>query len=178
NSLKNRWKRKNVKKKTKRSQLPLRLNILFFIVFLLFSILILQLGVLQILNGENFQEEIDRTVEDTTETPAQRCIIYDRNINVIADNKPMYAIKYTPAKGTQAEDRLEVAQKLSKYISMFSNDEAEKERQLKSITDRDKKEYWYLLNEDDANGRLTEEEKAELEPDERSEERRVGKESR
>ncbi|HLR08021.1 MAG TPA: penicillin-binding protein 2 [Bacillota bacterium] len=158
-----------MKKKTKRSQLPLRLNILFFIVFLLFSILILQLGVVQILNGENFQEEIDRTVEDTTETPAPRGIIYDRNLNVIADNKPMYAITYTPAKGTQAEDRLEVAQKLSKYISMFSNDEAEKERQLKSITDRDKKEYWYLLNEDEAKGRLTEEEKAELEPDEQYE---------
>lgn len=50
------------KKKKKRAQLPFRLNIIFFIVFLLFSVLILQLGVVQILNGEDFQEEIDRTI--------------------------------------------------------------------------------------------------------------------
>src|SRR5699024_12413942 len=54
-------------------------------------------------------------------------------------------------------------------ISMYNNDETKKERKLKSITDRDKKEYWYLLNEDEAKGRLTEEEKAELEPDEQYE---------
>src|SRR5699024_12287756 len=102
------------KKKTKRSQLPLRLNILFFIVFLLFSILILQLGVVQIFNGENFQEEIDRTVEDTTETPALRGTIYARNPNVLADYKPMYASTYTPAKGTQPADRTESAEKLYK----------------------------------------------------------------
>lgn len=141
-----------VKKKKKKAQLPFRLNILFFAVFLLFSVLILQLGVVQILNGESFQDEIDRTVQDTTKIPVPRGKIYDRYQNVIVDNKPLYSITYTPAKGVQAKDRLDVAKKLATFISMDT----------KGITDRNKKEYWYLENVDKAEKRLSKKEKEEL----------------
>ncbi|WP_337445668.1 hypothetical protein [Ornithinibacillus scapharcae] len=127
------------KNKKKRAQLPFRLNILFFVVFLLFAVLILQLGVVQILNGEDFQEEIERTTQDTTKLPVPRGEIYDRNHQVIAKNKPMYAITYTPPKGVQPKDRLEVAQLLSEYIDMFDPDSEQREKQKKSITERDKK---------------------------------------
>lgn len=150
--------------KKKRAQLPFRLNILFFAVFLLFAVLILQLGVVQILNGEDFQEEIERVTQDTTKLPVPRGEIYDRNHQVIAKNKPMYAITYTPPKGVQPKDRLEVAQLLSEYIDMFDPDPEEKEKQKKSITDRDKKEYWYLLNEKEALDKLTPKETADMEP--------------
>jgi len=60
------------KEKKKKAQLPFRLNILFFVVFILFAVLILQLGVVQILNGESFQEEIDKTTQDTTKVPVPR----------------------------------------------------------------------------------------------------------
>ncbi|WP_163970010.1 peptidoglycan D,D-transpeptidase FtsI family protein [Oceanobacillus halotolerans] len=149
-------------KKKKKAQLPFRLNILFFVVFLLFSVLILQLGVVQILNGEDFQEEIDRTIQDTTKIPVPRGKIVDRNHNVIVDNKPLYSITYTPAKGVQADDRLDVATKLSEYISMY--DESNKEDVLETITERDKKEYWYLNNQEEADSRLSEEEAAQMEP--------------
>ncbi|MDY7042753.1 MULTISPECIES: penicillin-binding protein 2 [unclassified Virgibacillus] len=145
------------KKKKKKTQLPFRINILFFVVFLMFTVLILQLGVVQILNGEAFQEEIDRTVKDTTKIPVPRGKIYDSNHNVIVDNKPLYSITYTPAKGTQAEDRLEVAEKLSKYISM--DDE---KKYLDKLTERNKKEYWYLKNKEEADNRLSEKEAADL----------------
>lgn len=125
-------------KKEKKAQLPFRANIIFFIVFILFSILILQLGVVQILNGEAFQEEIDRTIQETTKISVPRGKMYDTNGNVIVDNKPLYSITYTPPKGVQAEDRLDLARKLSKYISM------DREKDLKQITDRDKREYLYL----------------------------------
>ncbi|WP_106497137.1 peptidoglycan D,D-transpeptidase FtsI family protein [Lentibacillus sp. Marseille-P4043] len=151
-----------VKKKKKKRQLPFRLNILFFVVFLMFSVLILQLGVVQILNGESFQEEIDRTIKDTTKIPVPRGKMYDRYHNVIVDNKPLYSITYTPAKGTQAKDRLDVAEKLSTYISMY-NDE-NKEEKLDTITLRDKKEYWYLNHEEEATKRLSEKEAADMEP--------------
>lgn len=78
------------KKKKRKSQLPFRLNILFFIVFLLFSVLILQLGVVQILNGEEFQAEIDETENDYTQKPVPRGNMYDRNHNLILDNNPLY----------------------------------------------------------------------------------------
>ncbi|WP_217586716.1 peptidoglycan D,D-transpeptidase FtsI family protein [Lentibacillus saliphilus] len=153
------------KKKAKKSQLPFRLNILFFVVFLLFSVLIIQLGVVQILNGQEFQDEIDRTIEDTTKIPVPRGKMYDRHYNVIADNKSLYSITYTPAKGVQAVDRLKVAEDLSKYIKMLSEDDEEKRaKQIKSVSERDRKEYWYLKNEDIAKDRLTEEEAAEMKP--------------
>lgn len=146
------------KKKKKKAQLPFRLNILFFVVFLLFSVLILQLGIVQILNGQGFQEEIDRTILDTTKIPVPRGKIYDRYDQVVVDNKPLYAITYTPAKVTQADDRLDVAKKLAEYISMDSKEEIEK------LSLRNKKEYWYLENEEEAKKRLTEQEAAEMEP--------------
>ena len=62
--------------------------------------------------------------------------MYDSSHQVIVDNKPLYSITYTPPKGTQAEDRLELAEKLAKYISMESD----------KVTERNKKEYWYLKN--------------------------------
>ncbi|WP_096270596.1 peptidoglycan D,D-transpeptidase FtsI family protein [Paucisalibacillus globulus] len=152
------------KEKKKKAQLPFRLNILFFVVFILFAVLILQLGVVQILNGESFQEEIDKTTQDTTKVPVPRGEIYDRNYNVIAKNKPMYAITYTPPKGVQAQDRIAVARKLSQFIDMFHPDKEEREKQINRITDRDKKEYWYLENEEEAKSRLTPEEAADLKP--------------
>ncbi|WP_249871088.1 peptidoglycan D,D-transpeptidase FtsI family protein [Oceanobacillus saliphilus] len=141
------------KKKKKKAQLPFRINILFFVVFLLFSVLILQLGVVQILNGEDFQQEIERTNLDTTKIPVPRGKIYDRNGNLVVDNEAMYSITYTPPKGVQAEDRLKVAEKLAEYISMDDEDT------LKRVTERNKKEYWYLKNKDRADSRLSEEQK-------------------
>ncbi|WP_430785244.1 penicillin-binding transpeptidase domain-containing protein [Virgibacillus flavescens] len=135
------------KKKNRRAQLPFRLNILFFVVFLLFSALILQLGVVQILNGEEYQKEVERTKEDTSSISVPRGRILDRNHNVVAGNKPLYAITYTPAKGTTAEDRLKVARKLAPFIDMIPDKD--------ELTLRNKKEYWYLLNVDEAKSRLS-----------------------
>ncbi|GAB3051053.1 peptidoglycan D,D-transpeptidase FtsI family protein [Virgibacillus ainsalahensis] len=143
-------------KKKKKAQLPFRLNILFFIVFLLFSVLILQLGVVQILNGEDFQDEIDRTIQDTTKIPVPRGKIYDRNHDVVVDNDPVYSITYTPPKGVQAEDRLEVAENLAEFISMDSKED------LEGITERNRKEYWYLNNTEEVESRVSDEAAAEM----------------
>lgn len=141
-----------VKKSKKRSQLPLRINILFFAVFILFSALIFRLGVVQIINGEEFQAEIERTNQDTTKIPVPRGKMFDRNGNIIVDNEALYSITYTPPKGVQAKDRLEVAEKLAQYIDMDTE----------KLTERDRKEYWYLKNQDEADKRLSEEAKDDL----------------
>ncbi|MFB4166484.1 peptidoglycan D,D-transpeptidase FtsI family protein [Virgibacillus sp. JSM 102003] len=149
------------KKKKRKSQLPFRLNILFFIVFLLFSVLILQLGVVQILNGEEFQAEIDETENEYTLKPVPRGKMYDRNHNLILDNNPLYSITYTPAKGIQAKDRLEVAEKLATYISM-DPEKNDKGIATYGVTTRNKKEYWYLKNTEEARSRLTDKEIEEM----------------
>lgn len=144
------------KKKKKRAQLPFRLNVLFFIVFLMFSVLIVQLGVVQILNGQTYQDEIEQTIQDTTVIPVPRGKIYDRNQNTLVDNEALYAITYTPPKGVQAKEKLELAEKLTEFIAM------DNEKAIKGLTERNKKEYWYLKNEEEANERLTKEERAKI----------------
>jgi penicillin-binding protein A len=151
-----------IRKKKKKPQLPFRINILFFVIFLLFSVLILQLGVVQILNGEAFQKEIERTIQDTTKIPVPRGKIYDRDHNVIVDNEPVYSITYTPEKGTQADDRLEVAERLADFITLVPKNEKPEEYFERKLTERDLKEYWYLLNEEEANNRLTDKDIEEL----------------
>lgn len=146
----------NVKKKKKKAQLPFRLNILFFIVFLMFSILIVQLGIVQILNGETYQVEIEKTSQDITVIPVPRGKIYDRHHNLLVDNEASYAFTYTPPKGIQAKDKLDLAEKLTAYITLDTEDN------LKRITIRNKKEYWYLKNEIEANSRLSEEERKKI----------------
>lgn len=147
---------KNMEKKKKRAQLPFRLNIIFVIVFLLFSVLIVQLGVVQILKGQEYQDEIDKTIQEATDVPVPRGKIYDRYHQVVVDNKPLYSITYTPPKGVQAEDKLEIAEKLAKYIDMDSK------KQIESLTDRNKKEYWYLKHKEEADSRLKKQEIEEL----------------
>src|SRR5690625_7324767 len=103
-------------------------------------------------------------------SPDQQGCIYDLDSNIIEDNKSLYSITYTPAKGVQAEEKLEVAEKLATYISMDSK------KEIDSLTERNKQEYWYLKNKDAADERLSEEEAAKMDnAKQRSEERRVEK---
>lgn len=137
---------KKQKQQKKKSHLPFRLNVVFFIVFLLFAAIILQLGVVQILNGEEAQEEINRTENTTTNIPVPRGEMYDRFGNPVVDNQPLYSITYTPPKGVQPEDRLELAHKLADYMEMpFEN----------KLTTRDLKEYFFLNNREEITERIS-----------------------
>lgn len=140
--------KKNKKNKKKRAPLLTRMNILFFAIFILFSALIFQLGVVQILNGDSYQEEIERTNLDTVDIPVPRGKIYDTNGELIVDNKAMYSITYTPSNGVQAEERLEVAKTLAQYIDMRD------EQTMDQITERDKREYYLLLHDEEIEKRL------------------------
>ncbi|UOQ86018.1 peptidoglycan D,D-transpeptidase FtsI family protein [Gracilibacillus salinarum] len=147
---------KKKKTKKKKAQLPFRLNILFVSVFAVFSLLIIQLGVVQILNGEEAQRKINQTDNTPSEKPVPRGKMYDSNFDLVVDNQAVKSITYTPPKnGESATERLELAKKLAKYITIIKDDEALSDE----ITDRDKKEYWYLNNQETITDRLTEEEK-------------------
>lgn len=120
----------------------------------MFFLLILQLGFVQILKGASYQEEIDETIADITENPVPRGKILDRNYNVVVDNKPLYSITYTPPKGIQEEDKLKVAKDLATFITL--DDDV-----IDKISERNKQEYWYLENIEEAIERVTDEEKEE-----------------
>ncbi|RDY72441.1 peptidoglycan D,D-transpeptidase FtsI family protein [Halobacillus trueperi] len=145
---------KKQKNKSKhKSHLSFRLNVVFFVVFLIFSGIILQLGVVQILNGEEAQEEINRTENTTTSIPVPRGEMYDRYGRVVVDNQPLYSITYTPPKGVQPKDKLQLAEEISKYIDMEFEGK---------LTDRDLKEYFFLQNQEEVTARIEDEDTSEL----------------
>jgi penicillin-binding protein A len=143
------------KKKKKKTHVPFRLNMLFFAVFVLFSMLILRLGIVQIVYGEDFKREIERTEDVTVNNPVPRGKMYDRNMKTIVDNTPSKAITYTKNQGTETKEMLMVAERLAKLISKDSEDD------LKKVRERDKKDYWILKNEELARGKIKEEEWAQ-----------------
>ena len=125
---------------------------LFFIVFLLFSVLILRLGVVQIVYGEDYKREIERTEDVTVNNPVPRGKMYDTNGNIVVDNEPENAITYTN-NGASQEEMIEVAERLAKLI----------EKEPDKVTERDKKDFWILKNKDKAEKKVPESEQKELE---------------
>jgi penicillin-binding protein A len=136
-------------KKKKRTHVPIRMNMLFFVVFVLFSCLILRLGIVQIVHGEDYKREIARTEDVTVNTSVPRGKIYDRNGKLVVGNKPLNAITYTRSKTTSQKEILDEARKLSILVKKDSKDD------FKSITKRDRKDYWIMLHPEEAKAKIT-----------------------
>jgi penicillin-binding protein A len=134
--------------KKKKKQVSLRLNLVFFTVFVLFSMLILRLGIVQIVYGEDYKREIERTEDITVNSPVPRGKMYDRNMTTIVDNSASNAITYTKSQGTGTAEMIEVAKKLAALIH----------KDVKDVRERDKKDYWLFRNPELAEKKITEEE--------------------
>ncbi|UTR09402.1 penicillin-binding protein 2 [Evansella sp. LMS18] len=136
-------------KKVKKNHLPVRLNILFFLVFVLFSALILRLGVVQIVQGEDFEEQLERTINISSPVEAPRGLMYDRFGNLLVDNELLFTVTYTNRRTSQ-DEMIETAEKLNKYITVENDNPG----------DRDLREYWSILNPDEYLEKLSVEEAA------------------
>ncbi|WP_261129480.1 penicillin-binding protein 2 [Bacillus sp. Marseille-Q3570] len=125
-------------KKKKRSHVPFRLNILFLAVFLLFTALILRLGVVQIVHGDSFKAEAERQENVTAKLDAPRGKMYDRYGRVVVDNKPVFSITFTRTSNMKPDEIYEIAKKLSKYI----------DKDTEKLTERDKKDFYLSYKAD------------------------------
>jgi len=139
-----------------RANVAFRMNILFFSIFLLFSILILRLGFLQIVQGEEFVRTLARTEEVPVNTSVPRGRIYDSEGRILVDNEPKNAITYTKLQTTKQEEMLEIAKKLAEMIDKPADD----------VTLRDTQDFWIMLHNEEAYEKVSEEEKAKLVADE------------
>lgn len=144
------WNVLNNKKEKKKNHISLRMNMLFFIVFLLFSVLILRLGVIQIVYGEDAKREIERTEDITVNTSVPRGKIYDRKYRLVVDNEPKKAITYTLPNQAKQEETLKTARALAKLIHKDTD----------KITERDKIDFWLMTHPDEAASKITKEELA------------------
>lgn len=109
-----------------------RINFFFFIVFLLFVALVVRLGVVQIVQGEEYSKEVNRTEIDVAKYPAPRGKMFDRYERVVVDNRNVPAVTYTVEKTTKTKDKLETAEKLAKLINMDTS----------FLRERDLRDYW------------------------------------
>lgn len=141
----------NVNPAKKKPHTPLRVNILFFCVFLLFSVLVVRLGVVQMVQGEDFAREVTRTEDIIVSYPVPRGKMYDRNGKVIVGNVSKNAITYTNY-GAKQNEMLEIAKRLATLIEV----EADK------VQVRDKKDYWLLMNPEEGEAKISKAELKEL----------------
>ncbi|PFO65403.1 penicillin-binding protein [Bacillus cereus] len=130
-----------MKKQEKKSgrAIPTRLNILFLCVFLLFSAMIIQLGKVQILDGETYKNEVEKRENATVSLSVPRGKIFDREGNPVVDNKSLRTVTYTKMKGVKSEDILKTARQLADIIEMPQED-------ISKLTETDKKDFWMQLN--------------------------------
>ncbi|PFE44893.1 peptidoglycan D,D-transpeptidase FtsI family protein [Bacillus cereus] len=130
-----------MKKQEKKSgrAIPTRLNILFLCVFLLFSAMIIQLGKVQILDGETYKNEVEKRENATVSLSVPRGKIFDREGNPVVDNKSLRTVTYTKMKGVKSEDILKTARQLADIIEMPQED-------ITKLTETDKKDFWMQLN--------------------------------
>ncbi|MEK4130541.1 penicillin-binding protein 2 [Solibacillus sp. FSL W8-0474] len=135
-------------KAKQRSSLTFRMNILFFSIFVLFSVLIFRLGYLQIVKGEDYVRELERTEEVRVNTSVPRGRIFDRYGRILVDNQPENAITYTKMQTTKSPEMLEIAEKLAHLI----------EQPTDKVTHRDKLDFWIIRNQEAALKKVSQEE--------------------
>lgn len=135
---------KNNRKDRKKSHIPFRLNLLFFVIFLLFVVLIINTGFLQIIKGDEFKAEVDRTESTIIRGNVPRGEIYDSKLRPLVANEAKNTIMYTRGSNTKTENMAEVAYNLANLIdiphsSPFESDDSD-------LTERDLKDYFYATN--------------------------------
>jgi len=127
------------------SNLTFRMNVLFFAIFIVFSMLIFRLGYMQIVKGEEYVKFLESTEEVPVNTSVPRGRMYDRYGRILVDNHPENAITYTKMQTTKTEEMLEIAEKLAQLIEQPTN----------RVTLRDKQDFWILKNHDAAYKKVT-----------------------
>lgn len=135
---------KKNKKDRHRSHIPFRLNLLFFIVFLLFVTLIIRLGYLQIIKGDEFKAEVERTESTVVRGNVPRGEIYDQKLRPLVANQAKNSIMYTRGSNTKTESMAQIAYNLAQLIDVPHASPFETEDNDLSV--RDLKDYFYATN--------------------------------
>ncbi|MFJ6211565.1 peptidoglycan D,D-transpeptidase FtsI family protein [Lysinibacillus sp. NPDC092081] len=134
------------------SNLTFRMNVLFFAIFIVFSMLIFRLGYMQIVKGEEYVRDLESKEEVAVNTSVPRGRMYDRYGRILVDNQPENAITYTKMSTTKTEDMLDIAENLAQLIEQPTN----------RVTLRDKQDFWIIKNHDAAYAKVTEKEKKKI----------------
>lgn len=142
---------KKQRNKESHSHIPFRLNLLFFVVFLLFVSLIARLAYLQIIKGEEYKAEVERTESTVVRGNVPRGEIYDAKLRPLVANEAKNTIMYTRGSNTKAENMARIAGDLSQLIEIDHLSPFDAKKSDLSI--RDLKDYFYATNTDEMKDR-------------------------
>lgn len=119
------------------------------LIILLFSTIIGRLFQLQVLDTEKYTEDLIASTEKIIEGPsAPRGRIYDRNYNLLVDNKAVKTIYYKKESGVTTKEEIELAYAIADMINV----------DYSKLSEKMLKTFWYKNNTDAAKAKITDEE--------------------
>src|SRR5699024_8319722 len=108
-----------------------RINIIMLVIFILFLVVIIRLGYLQIVLGDTYQEQVENAQYVEINQSVPRGEIDDRNGNLLVGNTAEKAVYFTRHRNMSNFEIMDVAETLSTYIDMDTE----------SLSLRDKQDY-------------------------------------
>lgn len=139
-------------KQNKNPEIITKNRITFLLIFIIicFFIITLKMGYMQLFNTKasiaNLNQLSTKTVYGSS-MPRGR--IYDRNYNVIVDNVGVNLISYKRESGMNTKDEVSIAYKLAEKLDV----------DYSALTDTELRRFWIINNEEEADKKITEEEK-------------------
>lgn len=131
------------KKKQKNINYEKITNRRFLVFFIITTILFIILGIkmvnIMVINQKQYTSKLNQLTYSTVSgTSSPRGRIYDRNYNILVDNKSLKNITYQKQKHTSNKDMIEVAKKIAPHIDI----------DYSRLTDRSKREYFFVINKE------------------------------
>ena len=109
-----------------RKRFDVRSRALFVIMALLALVIAIRLIFMQVINYDHYLEMVIDNIQQETGLKADRGVIYDRNMNVIATNVTTYRVFISPADIETDEDARLIADELSDILEVDYNEIYEK----------------------------------------------------
>lgn len=123
------------------------------IMFICFSIVSIKLYQVMIIDNEKYSKKLKELSYDKVEgTSPPRGRIYDRNYNIIVDNKSVKTITYKKRKSTTTKEMVKLAYTVSPHIDLDYN----------NITLRAKKEFFLAKYPKECNEKITDNERQQV----------------
>lgn len=139
-------------KQNKNPEIITKNRITFLLIFIIicFFIITLKMGYMQLFNTKASIADLNQLSTKTVYGSSMpRGRIYDRNYNVIVDNVGVNLISYKRESGMTTKDEVSIAYKLAEKLDV----------DYSALTDTELRRFWIINNEEEADKKITEEEK-------------------
>ena len=130
-----------------------RFVLFLLIILVLFSVIMVKFTSVMLINNKKYEKELSvLNYSEVYGTSSPRGRIYDRNYNIIVDNKSLKTITYQKDKKTSSKEMIETASILSNHISI----------DYSRLTDRNKREYICGKDQDYCQSLITKKDREQL----------------